>query len=167
MTLPAGTVSLFAVVMFPTVRLAAVIAASASACGCPTTSGTVTITGPRDTIRSTLELMNTFVPATGFWLMTLPAGTIALFAVVMFPTVRLAAVIAASASAWVCPTTSGTDITGLAVMVTKSGPLLRKPSFTTSCISYVPGSSATKEGVGDAGSERVAVLPTGMYVMIH
>jgi len=44
----------------------------------PTTGGTATVCGPREISRSTGELMSTKVPAAGFWLMTLPAGTVML-----------------------------------------------------------------------------------------
>ena len=60
---------------------------------------------PEDTTKLTGLPMATLMPATGFWLMTLPAGTVALVAWVMVPTVRPTPWIAAMAAAWVEPTT--------------------------------------------------------------
>ena len=107
-TLPAGTVASYAVVTVPTTRPAASIAASAVACVRPTTFGTPTGCTPSDTTRSTAVPGSAFVPPAGFWLITLPAGTVASYAVVTVPTTRPAAAIAASAFACVRPTTFGT-----------------------------------------------------------
>src|SRR5688572_16344039 len=130
MTEPAGTVRLDAVVMVPTVRLAAVSALDAAACVRFTTSGTPTCGKPEDTTRDTAVLMTTSVPAAGFWLMIDPAGTVRLDAVVTAPTARLAAVRALLAAAWVRLTTSGTATCGspddttsaTAVLMTTSAP---------------------------------------------
>jgi hypothetical protein len=78
MTLPEGTVELFWVVTVPSVRAAPVIAEVAAACVMPTTLGTVTGGGPDDTTRFTDAPEVTLVPAAGFWLMTLPEGTVEL-----------------------------------------------------------------------------------------
>src|SRR6187402_1218644 len=106
MTDPAGTVRLDAVVIVPTVRPAAVSTPDASAipfdaseCARFTTSGTVTCGRPDETTRATVVLMTTSAPAAGFWLMTDPAGTVRLDAVVTVPTVSVAAVIALDAAA--------------------------------------------------------------------
>src|SRR5262245_36298722 len=64
--------------------------------------------GPDETTSATSEPTTTCVPATGFWLITEPAGTVVLDDVVIVPTVRLAAVIAFVAAACVIDTTFGT-----------------------------------------------------------
>src|ERR1043166_4885793 len=99
MTLPAGTVRLVAVVTVPTASVAPVIAVVAAVCVNPTTFGTVVCGRPDDTTSVTLLLMRTSVPAVGFWLITDPLGTVRLVAVVIAPTVNVAAVIAVVASA--------------------------------------------------------------------
>ena len=48
------------------------------------------------------------VPAAGFWLMTVPAGTVALLVVVTLPTTNPEPCIALAAALWVWPTTLGT-----------------------------------------------------------
>jgi hypothetical protein len=50
------------------------------------------------------------VPAIGVWLITEPAGTVVLDAVVTAPTVRFAPTIALVAAVWVNPTTVGTAV---------------------------------------------------------
>jgi hypothetical protein len=117
MTLPAATVALDAVVTVPTVRPAPVSALVAAAWVSPTTLGTVTCAGPVETTRFTADPDAALLPAGGFWLMTLPAATVALDAVVTVPRVNPAAVIALVAAAWVSPTTLGT-VTCAAVTVT-------------------------------------------------
>ena len=48
-----------------------------------------------------------------------------------------------------------------AVMVTVAGALLRNPSFTISCTTYIPATSATKLGETVVGAVSFAVLPVG------
>ena len=57
--------------------------------------------GPVETTKLTAEPCATDVPAVGLWLVTCPAGTVALLAEEMEPTTSCAAVIAAVAAAWV------------------------------------------------------------------
>src|SRR2546430_5153157 len=75
---PAGTVVLDAVEIAPTVRFAAVIAVVAAACVTPTTFGTATCGRPDDTTSATALPVATCVSAIGVWLITEPAGTVAL-----------------------------------------------------------------------------------------
>src|SRR6185503_337525 len=112
MTEPAGTVELDAVVTAPTVRPAPVIALLAAACVRPTTFGVATCGGPDETTSATALPVTTCVPAVGVWLMTEPAGTVELDAVVTAPTVRPAPVIALLAAACVRPTTFGVATCG-------------------------------------------------------
>ena len=117
-TLPAGTVALLACVTMPTARPAPVIAVVAAACVRLTTLGTLTGAGPVEMTRFTAEPGATLAPAPGFWLITLPAATVALLACVTVPTVRPAPVIAVVAAACVRLTTLGTvtlEITGVPV----------------------------------------------------
>src|SRR6266478_4071349 len=99
MTEPDGIVGLEAVVIAPTVSPADVIAAVAAACVRVTTLGTATRGGPDDTTSATALPVTTCVPAVGFCLMLLRAGTVGLEAVVIAPTVSPADVIAAVAAA--------------------------------------------------------------------
>src|SRR6185312_15978997 len=112
MTDPAGTVVLVAVVTVPTTRPAFVIAVVAAVCVRPTTLGTATCGRPEDTTSDTALPTLTCVPLTGDWLMTDPAGTVALVAVVTVPTTRPAFVIAVVAAVCVRPTTLGTATCG-------------------------------------------------------
>src|ERR671923_54652 len=112
MTEPAGTVMLDAVVIVPTTRFALVIAVVAAACVRPTTCGTATCGSPDETTRATALPTVTDTPASGDWLITDPAGTVMLDAVVIAPTVRFAPVIAVVAAACVSPTTCGTATCG-------------------------------------------------------
>src|SRR5207245_1486832 len=105
---PDGTVVLDAVVTVPSASVALVIAVVAAACVRPTTSGVATCGGPDETTSATALPVTTCVPATGFWLITAPDGTVVLDALVTGPTVRLAPVIALVAVACVLPTTFGT-----------------------------------------------------------
>src|SRR5262245_55938554 len=98
MTDPAGTVVLDAVVTVPSVRFAPAIADVAAAVVRPTTFGTATCGGPLDTVRLTELPWATCVPAVGDCLITDPAGTVVLDAVVTVPTVRFAFVIAVVAA---------------------------------------------------------------------
>ena len=90
--------------------LAAMIVASASTWLRPVTSGTMTITGPVETSMLTGSPRAATVPPAGFWLITSPAGTVPLGAMVTVPTVRPAATIAASASTWAKLTASGVGV---------------------------------------------------------
>src|SRR6185436_4526198 len=109
---PAGTVVLDAVVTVPSVRPAPLIAAVAAACVWPTTFGVATCGRPDETTIETALLIATCVPAAGFWLITDPAGTVVLDAVVTVPSVRPAPLIAAVAAACVWPTTFGVATCG-------------------------------------------------------
>src|SRR3954454_19681405 len=104
---PAGTVMLDAVVMVPTTSCAVVIAVVAPACVNPTTAGALTCGRPDETVSAIALPTTTSAPAAGDWVMTLPAGTAMLVAVVMVPSASCAAVIAVAAVACVMPTTSG------------------------------------------------------------
>jgi len=108
---PDGTVVLDAVVTAPVVKPALVMAAAAAACVWPTTFGAATCGTPDDTTRSTAAPLATCVPATGFWLITEPAGTVVLEAVTTAPTVRPADARLVEAAACVWPTILGT-VTG-------------------------------------------------------
>src|SRR6185436_19425369 len=112
MTEPAGTVVLVAVVTVPTTRPAFVIAVVAAACVRPTTLGTATCGRPEETTSETALPTLTCVPLRGDWLMTDPAGTVVLVAVVTVPTTRPAFVIAVVAAVCVRPTTLGTATCG-------------------------------------------------------
>src|SRR6476620_10971232 len=112
MTEPAGTVVLVAVVTVPTTRPAFVIAVVAAVCVRPTPLGTATCGRPDDTTSDTALPTLTCVPLSGDWLMTDPAGTVVLVAVVTVPTVRPAPVIAVVAALCVRPTTLGTATCG-------------------------------------------------------
>src|SRR6185436_20368585 len=101
---PAGTVVLDAVVTVPRARPALVIAAVAAVCVWPTTFGVATCGRPLDTTSDTAVPVATRVPAVGVWLITDPAGTVVLDAVVTVPSVRPAPVIADVAAVCVWPT---------------------------------------------------------------
>src|SRR5882762_11669416 len=107
-TLPAGTVLLDAVVTVPSTSPALVMTVVAAACVRPTTFGTATCPGPVDTTRFTADPTFTWVPAVGLSLITLPAGTVLLDAVVTVPSTNPALVMAVVAAAAVRPTTFGT-----------------------------------------------------------
>src|SRR6185312_7261850 len=83
-------------------------AADAFACVWLTTLGTATSAGPSETVSATALPVATLAPAAGFWLITDPAGTVALLALAMAPVVRPAAASAAEAFACVWVTTFGT-----------------------------------------------------------
>src|SRR6185503_7215214 len=124
MTRPAGTVELAAVLIVPTVRPAPVIALDAAVWLRPATFGTVTGgCGPDETTRPTALPAVTCVPASGVWLMTVPAGTVALDVVVTPPTTRPAAVIAAVAAVCVVFTTFGTTTSAGPDETTSATPL--------------------------------------------
>src|SRR5919112_6344726 len=109
---PAGTVVLGSVVIAPIVRPAVAIALLAAACVRPTTDGTATCGTPDETTSATALLGATSVPAAGVWLITDPAGTVALDAVVTTPTRSPTALSAVAAPASVNPTTAGTVTCG-------------------------------------------------------
>src|SRR6267142_2039214 len=112
MTEPDGTVVLDAVVTLPSASVAFAIAVVAAACVRPTTFGVATCGGPDEMTSATALPVTTCVPATGFWLITAPDGTVVLDALVTGPTVRLAPVIALVAAACVRPTTFGVATCG-------------------------------------------------------
>src|SRR2546421_494777 len=91
---PDGTVALGAVVTVPGTS--------------PTTFGTRTWGRPEDTTSKSALPFATGAGAPGVCLIMIPAGTVALDANVVAPTVRPASVIALEAAVWVRPTTSGT-----------------------------------------------------------
>src|SRR3954462_4629797 len=72
------------------------------------TFGTATCGRPDEMTSATALPIVTCVPAAGDSLITEPAGTVVLEAVVMAPTARFAPVIAVAAAACVRPTTFGT-----------------------------------------------------------
>ena len=88
-TSPAATVLLVAVVTVPSNKPAPVMAVVAAAWVSPTTFGTETLAGPVEMIRFTVEPVFTLVPAVGLWLITSPAATVLLVAVVTVPTTSL------------------------------------------------------------------------------
>jgi len=108
-TLPEGTVPLECCETVPTASAAPVIDVVAAACVRFTTFGTAT--GPVDTTSATAEVAATLVPAAGFWLITLPAGTVVLDCCETVPSASPAPAIAVVAAASVRLTTFGT-ITG-------------------------------------------------------
>ena len=108
-TRPAGTVSLDALPIVPGNSPAPVMAASAADCVRFVTLGTVTSGGgPDEMTRLTLVPPDTFVLATGLWLITSPAATVVLDAVVIAPTLSPTDVICAVAALCVSPTVCGT-----------------------------------------------------------
>src|SRR3954471_9588515 len=107
MTLPDGTVMLDVVVIVPTTSCTVVIALVAAAWVNPTTSGALACGRPVEIVSATALPTTTSAFAAGFWLMTDPAGTVMLGAVVIVPTTSCAVVIALDAAACVRPTTSG------------------------------------------------------------
>ena len=113
MTLPARTVALVCWVIVPIVKPMPWMIAIAVFWGCPTTSGTGTVVGwlvPEETTRSTAAPGAARTPARGLWLMTVPAGMVALNCWVTAPMVKPAVWIVAMAALWVWLTTSGTGI---------------------------------------------------------
>ena len=82
----------------PTVRPAPASTVEAFCCDKPTTLGTVAGGGPDDTTKFTAEPRATAAPAAGFWLMTVPAGTVELVCGVTLPTVRPALLRAVAAA---------------------------------------------------------------------
>ena len=84
------------------------MAVAAADCDWPTTSGTVTGSGPRDMTKSTDAPGGTLVADTGSWLIMLPSATVSLNAGVTVPTVSPTFVIAVSSAEWDWPTMFGT-----------------------------------------------------------
>src|SRR5204863_9779039 len=99
MTDPAGTVRLDVVVTAPTVSVADVIALEAAACVRFTTLGTATCGRPDDTTSDSAVVRRAAAAAAGLWLMTDPAGTVRLDAVVTAPTVSAGVGLAVDAAA--------------------------------------------------------------------
>src|SRR6185295_9862836 len=81
--------------------------ASAVVCDWPTTFGTVTLAGPAEMTSATLVPGATIALPAGFWLITLPAATNGVLAVVTV-VVSPFPLIADCAAVWVRPTTGGT-----------------------------------------------------------
>src|SRR5919205_538350 len=80
---PAGTVMLDVVLIAPTVKPALINALDAFSCGWLVTSGTATCGRPEEITRATAVPTTTSAPAAGVWLITDPAGTVMLEAVLM------------------------------------------------------------------------------------
>src|SRR3954465_10083118 len=99
-TEPAATVMLDVVLIAPTVRPMLVSALAALACAWLVTSGTATCGRPDEITSATALPTTTSAPAAGFSLITEPAGTVMLDAVLMAPTVRPMPVSALDAFAW-------------------------------------------------------------------
>ena len=108
-TLPAGTVALFALVTAPTVNPTPVIVDCAVAWSIPTTLGTVTSPGPSDRVNDTGLFSGARAPPPGLWLMTCPLGA-GEFATLIVPTASPAAAIAPCAGTDVNPITLGTVV---------------------------------------------------------
>ena len=109
-----AVVMAFAIISISTVRpFLAVICVGAVRFTRLTSPTCVVSPAPEETTRFTALPEATLAAAAGFWLITWPAGTVALLWVVTVPTVRLAPVIAVEAAAWVMPTTFGTVTLGV------------------------------------------------------
>ena len=76
MIFPAARVVLGAVVTVPMFKPRPLIALCAAAWVCPTTLGTVAVSGPEEMTRLTAAPAGTLVPADMPWLITCPAGTV-------------------------------------------------------------------------------------------
>src|SRR4051812_9806639 len=151
---PDGTVVLDAVVTVPTTRPAPVIAVVALVCVRPTTFGTATCAGPDETTSATALPTFTCVAAVGFWLITDPAGTVALDVVVTAPTTRPASVIVVVAAACVRPTTFGTATCAGPDETTSATAL---PTFT--CVAAV-GFWLITDPAGTVALDVVVTTPT-------
>src|SRR5207302_11439514 len=103
-------------VTLPTTAPAPVIAVVAAACLCPPPFPTRRSSDLLLTTRLTAAPDVTLVPATGFWLITVPAGTVELDCIVTLPTTRPAPVIAVVAATCTRLTTSHA--------ITEAAPLL-------------------------------------------
>jgi hypothetical protein len=124
-TLPIATVLLDALVVVPTTRPAPVMAVVAAACVCDTTFGTDT---PDEMTKLTDDPPLAAVPAAGFWLITLPIGTVLLEALLVVPTTSPAPVMAVVAAASVCDTTFGTVTPEEMTKLTEDPPLAAVPA---------------------------------------
>src|SRR3954471_9084129 len=150
MTDPVGTVMLDAVVMVPTTSCAVVIAVAAAACVNPTTAGALTCGRPDETVRAIALPTTTSAFAAGFWLITDPAATVMLGAVVIVPSTSCAVVSAVVAAACVSPTTFGALTCG-------------RPVDTVSAIALPTTTSAPAAG------DWLMTLPDGtvmLYVVV-
>src|SRR6185503_4739641 len=154
MTVPHGTVVLDAVVTVPRARPALAINVVAAACVWPTTFGAATWGGPDETTVDTALLTATCVPAAGFWLLTAPAGTVVLDAVVTVPSVRPAPLIAAVAAACVWPTTCRDSSRGGTDETTIDTALL-----TATCVP-APGFSLMTDPAGTVVLDAVVTVPS-------
>src|SRR3954471_14046899 len=154
MTDPAGTVVLVVVVIVPTVSDAPVIAVLAAVCVRPTTLGTATCGRPLETTRLNAPAVLTCVPPVGDWLITEPAGTVVLVAVVIVPTVSEAPVIAVLAAVCVRPTTLGTVTCGRPLEMTSETAL---PTLT--CV-LAAGDWLITDPAGTVVLVAVVIVPT-------
>src|SRR5215217_4242462 len=132
-TEPAATLMLEDVLIAPTVRPMLVSALDALACDLFVTSGTATCGRPDEITSATALPTTTSAPAAGFWLITEPAGTVMLDAVLIAPTVRpmLVSALDAFACGWLV--TSGTATCG-------------RPEETTSATALPTTTSAPAAG---------------------
>src|SRR3954452_4787314 len=118
------------------------------------TFGTATCGRPEETTSATAMPVATCVPATGDSLITEPAGTVVLEAVVTVQTTRFALVIAVVAAAWVRPTTFGTATCGRPDETTSATAL---PTFT--CVAAL-GFSLITDPDGTVVLVAVVTVPT-------
>src|SRR4051812_40515275 len=107
---PADTAVLAALVIAPTVSPAPTIVVDATVCDSATTFGTAICGGPDEITRVTAVPRSTGVPAVGVWLITDPAGTVALAAAVVPPTASPTPAMALDAAVCDRPATFGTAI---------------------------------------------------------
>src|SRR5256885_1088153 len=152
--MPAGTVALCTVDTTPTANPAPVIAVVAAVWVRPTTFGTATCGWPDEITRAIALPTFTCVAAVGFSLITDPAATVVLVAVVTVPTVRFALVIAVVAAVCVSPTTFGTATCGGPDETTSATAL---PTFT--CVAAV-GFSLIPDRAAAVLLVAVVTLPT-------
>src|SRR3954447_20223339 len=157
---PTGTIVLDTVVMAPAVRPAVVIAVVAPACVRPTTLGTATCASPDETTSETALPVPTCAAAAGLWLITDPAGTVALDAVVTVPRMRPAFVIAVVAAPCVRPTTLGTATCGRPDETTSATAL---PTFT--CVAAL-GFSLITDPDGTVVLVALVTAPTVRFALV-
>src|SRR5262245_8077497 len=129
-TVPAATVVLPWNVTVPTVRPAPVSDVPAAAWLSPTTFGTRTFGGPLETTRFTAVPTSTAVAAAGSWLMTTPAGTVALLCCVIVPGTRPDSVSAVSAVPFAPFGLSGNLVTAGTVVPIETTRLTAVPGVT-------------------------------------
>src|SRR5262245_506666 len=103
--------------------------------------GGVAPAAPSDRTRSTLVFISTDVPGAGSCEITLPAGTVSLFAVVMEPTERLADRMADSAAGCEAAITFGTNDRGVDSSVTSIRAVAWFPALSLALTSIAFGPS--------------------------